>query len=111
MSMRSTFEISTQMVLLKIDGFLKGWILNITPLKAQLQTWICDQNSGLFFNYTFAGIEFYQKHAFLTDPLWRNWLARSTVNRKDGGSSPPEGEHFNFIHIIKFICSEKPTKF
>ena len=21
--------------------------------------------------------------------LWRNWLARSAVNRKDGGSSPP----------------------
>ena len=24
-------------------------------------------------------------------PLWRNWLARSAVNRKDGGSSPPRG--------------------
>ena len=33
MPMRSTFEISTQKILLKIDGFLKGWILNITPLK------------------------------------------------------------------------------
>ena len=38
MSMRSTFEISTQMVLLKIDGFLKGWILNITPLKVSVDT-------------------------------------------------------------------------
>ena len=35
MPMRSTFEISTQIILLKIDGFLKGWILNITPLKSQ----------------------------------------------------------------------------
>ena len=34
--MRSTFEISTQIILLKIDGFLKGWILNITPLKVSL---------------------------------------------------------------------------
>ena len=34
MPMRSTFEISTQIILLKIDGFFKGWILNITPLKA-----------------------------------------------------------------------------
>ena len=34
MPMRSTFEISTQIILLKIEGFLKGWILNITPLKA-----------------------------------------------------------------------------
>ena len=33
MPMRSTFEISTKIILLKIDGFLKGWILNITPLK------------------------------------------------------------------------------
>ena len=24
-------------------------------------------------------------------PLWRNWLARSAVNRKVGGSSPPRG--------------------
>ena len=29
-----------------------------------------------------------------SDPSWRNWLARSTVNRKVGGSSPPEGEPF-----------------
>ena len=34
MPMRSTFEIGTQIILLKFDGFLKGWILNITPLKA-----------------------------------------------------------------------------
>ena len=25
-------------------------------------------------------------------PLWRNWLARSAVNRKVGGSSPPGGD-------------------
>ena len=24
-------------------------------------------------------------------PPWRNWLARSAVNRKVGGSSPPGG--------------------
>ena len=24
-------------------------------------------------------------------PLWRNWIARSAVNRKAGGSSPPRG--------------------
>ena len=33
MPMGSTFEIGTQIILLKIDGFLKGWILNINPLK------------------------------------------------------------------------------
>ena len=33
MPFRSTFEIGTQIILLKIDGFFKGWILNITPLK------------------------------------------------------------------------------
>ena len=27
-------------------------------------------------------------------PLWRNWLARSAVNRKVGGSSPPRGVQF-----------------
>ena len=33
MPLRSTFKIGTQIIFLKIDGFLKGWILNITPLK------------------------------------------------------------------------------
>ena len=33
MPFRSTFEIGTQIILSKIDGFLKGWILNITPPK------------------------------------------------------------------------------
>ena len=35
MPLGSTFEIGTQIILSKIDGFLKGWILNITPLKGQ----------------------------------------------------------------------------
>ena len=40
MPIRSTFEISTQIILIKIDGFLKGWILNITPLKNFLRGWL-----------------------------------------------------------------------
>ena len=32
---------------------------------------------------------------FITKPPWRNRLARSAVNRKVGGSSPPGGEHFS----------------
>ena len=28
-------------------------------------------------------------------PPWRNWLARSAVNRKVGGSSPPGGGYFS----------------
>ena len=28
---------------------------------------------------------------------WRNRLARSTVNRKVGGSSPPEDDHILFV--------------
>ena len=31
---------------------------------------------------------------FCTLPPWRNRLARSAVNRKVGGSSPPGGAHF-----------------
>ena len=27
-------------------------------------------------------------------PPWRNWLARSAVNRKVGGSSPPGGAKY-----------------
>ena len=45
-------------------------------------------------------------NALLTDPSWRNWLARSTVNRKVGGSSPPGGVLFfqiKFFHKILLI--------
>ena len=33
-------------------------------------------------------------------PPWRNWLARSAVNRKVGGSSPPGGAIFSPSEII-----------
>ena len=31
--------------------------------------------------------------------LWRNWLARSAVNRKVGGSSPPRDGFFKLIKL------------
>ncbi len=38
-------------------------------------------------------------------PLWRNWLARSAVNRKAGGSSPPRGAtteiYVCFVHFLQ----------
>ena len=38
--------------------------------------------------------------------LWRNWLARSAVNRKVGGSSPPRDVNiFNQISIPFSKCS------
>ena len=36
--------------------------------------------------------------------LWRNRLARSTVNRKVGGSSPPRDDFFGYLN------KQKPTK-
>ena len=48
-------------------------------------------------------------------PPWRNWLARSAVNRKVGGSSPPGGEIlfwivrplalFYCVKIVDVICN------
>ena len=35
-------------------------------------------------------------------PPWRNWLARSAVNRKVGGSSPPGGETFSCLSNLTF---------
>ena len=32
-------------------------------------------------------------------PPWRNWLARSAVNRKVGGSSPPGGANILFFFV------------
>ena len=41
-------------------------------------------------------------------PLWRNWLARSAVNRKVGGSIPPRG-----VRLVSFTCNitKKSYKF
>ena len=36
-------------------------------------------------------------------PPWRNWLARSAVNRKVGGSSPPGGANFFAIFDKLFL--------
>ena len=37
-------------------------------------------------------------------PLWRNWLARSAVNRKAGGSSPPRGATTKFdVRLVQFF--------
>ena len=48
--------------------------------------------------------------------LWRNRLARSAVNRKVGGSSPPRDErfHFNvnwFIYVYPVILNVQTYKF
>ena len=40
-------------------------------------------------------------------PPWRNWLARSAVNRKVGGSSPPGGA--NFFALSDCICKVFPS--
>ena len=45
----------------------------------------------------------------LPGPLWRNWLARSAVNRKVGGSSPPRATFFGQIFskisfFYKLVC-------
>ena len=33
-------------------------------------------------------------------PPWRNWLARSAVNREAGGSSPPGGDSIFYVCIM-----------
>ena len=43
---------------------------------------------------------------------WRNRLARSAVNRKVGGSSPPGDENFfafPFTFLFFLNCSAKPS--
>ena len=43
--------------------------------------------------------------SFSSRPPWRNRLARSAVNRKVGGSSPPGGEMFcKFCQQVNFVC-------
>ena len=52
-------------------------------------------------------IRFQILRLFTTDPSWRNWLARSTVNRKVGGSSPPGGVLF-FLKLS--LHSKEPQR-
>ena len=45
-------------------------------------------------------------------PPWRNWLARSAVNRKVGGSSPPGGECFVLLYnYLKHFTQIHPMFF
>ena len=37
--------------------------------------------------------------------LWRNRLARSAVNRKVGGSSPPRCDFFFAVIFSVFVCT------
>ena len=41
-------------------------------------------------------------------PPWRNWLARSAVNRKVGGSSPPGGDLFLIITFYMEVTMNVP---
>ena len=47
-------------------------------------------------------MEFVPNTLDLHQPPWRNWLARSAVNRKVGGSSPPGGAHsFDIFSLLE----------
>ena len=41
--------------------------------------------------------------------LWRNWLARSAVNRKVGGSSPPRDDLFFFFFFFFYSVLDSKT--
>ena len=48
----------------------------------------------------------------LRKPPWRNRLARSAVNRKVGGSSPPGGDQFFFLlQVITNVTPQGETDF
>ena len=47
------------------------------------------------------------QHCSLTQPLWRNWLARSAVNRKVGGLSPPRDGLFFLLRLSMKEYHEK----
>ena len=51
-----------------------------------------------------------RQFTFFIKPPWRNWLARSAVNRKVGGSSPPGGVILNFFSpkpCLSFAYNQK----
>ena len=48
---------------------------------------------------------------WLDQRLWRNWLARSAVNRKLGGSRPPRSEcPFNFYALDSILLLESSSR-
>ena len=42
-------------------------------------------------------------------PLWRNWLARSAVNRKVAGSSPARGDHFFHFMVLYLLKNSQKS--
>ena len=71
---KSKFQLTYQAIVSKS--------VSILPLKTAGKNSVLKNLQNLFFV------------RLISDPSWRNWLARSTVNRKVGGSSPPEGVLF-----------------
>ena len=66
----------------------EAWV-RIPPLPVTLFS----KNNYLLVSVIFAYI------FYMASPLWRNWLARSAVNRKVGGSSPPRGVNTFYLKI------------
>ncbi len=58
------------------------WISSLNKLKQIMRKNQCHVRS----------LQKVSRNGHLHKPPWRNWLARSAVNRKVGGSSPPGGE-------------------
>ena len=52
---------------------------------------------------TYGSVHGIISNMLTVQPPWRNWLARSAVNRKVGGSSPPGG----VLYFCNILCISK----
>ncbi len=64
--------------------------------------WIIGQSHVLICNTVWVSLLF--RELVISKHLWRNWLARSAVNRKVAGSSPARCE-LNLFFGVYFVCS------
>ena len=71
-------------------------------MRSQLETNNPDIPRCLWWVQILFVLKFLSNFVLNKKPPWRIWLARSAVNRKVGGSSPPGGVNFFFKFI--FYC-------
>ncbi len=88
------------------DAFRQDWQIQIISSDAEGNSYCCSSRLSHAKNkkkpQTIFNV-FHENLGNVTEPPWRNRLARSAVNRKVGGSSPPGGEGFSFVTYCHFL--------
>ena len=71
---------------ISIEFYLGLGLTYVDKIRLQMEM---DKATGQFWDFFLHKDHELDENFYTAQLPWRNWLARSTVNRKVGGSSPP----------------------